>query len=63
MQIVKNQNAKRADPAGTPIDRCLKKKESERKKEKIQNAVQKVKIQKFAEIPLTLYQRFYSDSN
>lgn len=47
--FVKNQNAKRADPAGTPIDRCLKKKESERKKEKIQNAVQKVKIQKFAE--------------
>ncbi len=48
--FVKNEKDKRAVSKGTPIDRCIKEKESERKKAKLRNEVHKVKVQKFAEI-------------
>ena len=47
--FVKNPNPQKACLAGTPIDRCLKQKEAEQKKEKLRTEVKKVKIQKFVE--------------
>ena len=47
--FMKTPIKEKANPNGTPIDRCLKQKESERKKEKLRSEVEKVKIQKFVE--------------